>query len=89
MEIDQEEGIPGVGRERPAKVWSREKAPSNVKASSPEDSLLNELDNMKIPTTFSQLTSISPAYTKQVIARLQEQLSQKSTATYIAPVWYS
>ncbi|KNE96252.1 hypothetical protein PSTG_10514 [Puccinia striiformis f. sp. tritici PST-78] len=37
---------------------------------------------MKIPTTFAQLTTISPTYTEQVIAKLQGRLPGKDNATY-------
>ncbi|KNF05786.1 hypothetical protein PSTG_01183 [Puccinia striiformis f. sp. tritici PST-78] len=41
-------------------------------------------EHVKLPTTFAQLTAIAPSYTKQVIAKLQERLHGKSSATYMA-----
>ncbi|EFP90492.2 uncharacterized protein PGTG_16079 [Puccinia graminis f. sp. tritici CRL 75-36-700-3] len=50
-----------------------------------ESALLSELDNLKIPTTFSQLTSISPTYAQEVIKKLQKRLPehQNSKLTYV------
>jgi hypothetical protein len=41
---------------------------------SAESALIEELDNLKIPTTFSQLTAISPTYVEGLISKLQERL---------------
>jgi hypothetical protein len=43
------------------------------------------LDNLKIPTTFPQLTAISPNYVEELISKLQEQLpgTKSSQLTYI------
>jgi hypothetical protein len=87
MNIDQEEEASNTGPETPknppAKVWSREKAPAKIKSTSPEEDLLQDLDHVKIPTTFAQLTALSPSYTEQVIAKLKDRLPEKSTTTYI------
>ncbi|EFP81103.2 uncharacterized protein PGTG_07355 [Puccinia graminis f. sp. tritici CRL 75-36-700-3] len=50
-----------------------------------ESELLSELDNLRIPTTFSQLTSISPTYAQEVIKKLQKRLPehQNSKLTYV------
>jgi hypothetical protein len=55
---------------------------------SAESTLINELDNMKIPTTFSQLTSISPTYVEELIGKLREKLpgQPQSKASYIKGV---
>ncbi|KNF03495.1 hypothetical protein PSTG_03431 [Puccinia striiformis f. sp. tritici PST-78] len=87
MDVDQEDKVGAHTRENsrnlPEKVWSKEKASPKIKTSVPEESLFQELDHLKIPTTFAQLTAISPSYTEQVISKLQEQLSGKNNATYI------
>jgi hypothetical protein len=41
-----------------------------------ESALLSELDNLKIRTTFSQLTSISPTYDQEFIRKLQKRLPE-------------
>ncbi|KAA1069026.1 hypothetical protein PGT21_009509 [Puccinia graminis f. sp. tritici] len=50
-----------------------------------ESALVSELDNLKIPTTFSQLTSISPTYAQEVIKKLQKQIPEhkNSKFTYV------
>ncbi|POV94689.1 hypothetical protein PSTT_16697 [Puccinia striiformis] len=74
----------GTPKTVPEKVWSRDKINSvKEKDITPEQALLQELDHMKIPTTFAQLTTISPTYTEQVIAKLQGRLPGKNNATYI------
>ncbi|OAV91959.1 hypothetical protein PTTG_27818 [Puccinia triticina 1-1 BBBD Race 1] len=65
MDIDQEEEEPdNTPKDTPKrtseKVWSRERVPTILKKDSPEEALLQDLDNVKIPTTFAQLTTISP-----------------------------
>ncbi|KAI7944704.1 hypothetical protein MJO28_010399 [Puccinia striiformis f. sp. tritici] len=88
MDIDLDEEIAklakGPPRVVPEKVRSRDKPPVKAKNAAPEEALLQELDHVKIPTTFAQLTAISPSYTEQVISKLQERLPGKSSATYIA-----
>ncbi|OAV87557.1 hypothetical protein PTTG_29389 [Puccinia triticina 1-1 BBBD Race 1] len=89
MDIDHEEEEDRSPKETPKKapekVWSRERVPTILKRDSPEEVLLQDLDNVKIPTTFAQLTTISPLYTEQIIAKLQGRLSSKNTSTtYIA-----
>ncbi|OAV86819.1 hypothetical protein PTTG_29713 [Puccinia triticina 1-1 BBBD Race 1] len=89
MDIDCEEEVDRSPKETPKKapekVWSRERVPTILKRDSPEEVLLQDLDNVKIPTTFAQLTTISPSYTEQIIAKLQGRLSGKNTSTtYIA-----
>ncbi|EFP82920.1 uncharacterized protein PGTG_09888 [Puccinia graminis f. sp. tritici CRL 75-36-700-3] len=88
MDVDQEDEISEIAEETPKtpvveKVWSKEKPVNKVKAATPEEALLQELDHLKIPTTFAQLTAISPTYTEQIIAKLQNRLPGKSSATYI------
>ncbi|KAH9445012.1 hypothetical protein Pst134EB_025265 [Puccinia striiformis f. sp. tritici] len=88
MDIDLDEEIAKLAKEPPKtvpeKVWSRDKINSvKEKDITPEQALLQELDHMKIPTTFAQLTTISPTYTEQVIAKLQGRLPGKNNATYI------
>ncbi|OAV88499.1 hypothetical protein PTTG_29011 [Puccinia triticina 1-1 BBBD Race 1] len=86
MDIDHEEeesdNTPkDTPKRTPEKVWSRERVPTILKKDSPEEALLQDLDNVKIPTTFAQLTTISPSYAEKIIARLQERLPGKSTST--------
>jgi hypothetical protein len=82
--VDQEEGVTRIVQEasrattQPA--WVKENTSTKTRSSNPEDAL----DHMKIPTTFSQLTTIYPTYTKKVITKLQEQLPEKSNSTYVA-----
>ncbi|KAH9440976.1 hypothetical protein Pst134EB_029627 [Puccinia striiformis f. sp. tritici] len=71
-------------RNIPEKMWSKEKSPVKAKKSTLEEALFQELEHVKLPTTFAQLTAISPSYTEQVIAKLQERLHDKSSATYMA-----
>ncbi|KNE92973.1 hypothetical protein PSTG_13611 [Puccinia striiformis f. sp. tritici PST-78] len=88
MDVDQEgeteERAQETTRTRPEKVWSKEKSPVNAKKSTLEEALFQELEHVKLPTTFAQLTAIAPSYTKQVIAKLQERLHGKNSATYMA-----
>ncbi|WAQ85610.1 hypothetical protein PtA15_6A238 [Puccinia triticina] len=89
MDIDHEEEVDRSSKETPKKapekVWSRERVPTILKRDSPEEVLLQDLENVKIPTTFAQLTTILPSYTEQIIAKLQGRLSGKNTSTtYIA-----
>ncbi|OAV86833.1 hypothetical protein PTTG_29707 [Puccinia triticina 1-1 BBBD Race 1] len=86
MDIDHEEEESNntpkdTLKKTPEKVWSQERVPTILKKDLPEEALLQDLDNVKIPTTFAQLTTISPLYTEKVIARLQERLPGKSTST--------
>ncbi|KAI7942412.1 hypothetical protein MJO28_012439 [Puccinia striiformis f. sp. tritici] len=88
MDIDLDEEIAKLAKEPPKtvpeKVWSRDKTNSVIeKNTTPEQALLQELDHLKIPTTFAQLTTISPTYTEKVIAKLQGRLPGKNNATYI------
>jgi hypothetical protein len=88
MDVDQEDQIADIAEETPKtpvveKVWSKEKPANKIKAATPEEALLQELDHLKIPTTFAKLTAISPTYTEQIIAKLQNRLPGKSSATYI------
>ncbi|PLW37976.1 hypothetical protein PCASD_10065 [Puccinia coronata f. sp. avenae] len=55
---------------------------------SAEAALLAELDNMKMPTTFSQLTAISPTYVEELIKKLQNRIPgpQASKLSYIKEV---
>ncbi|EFP87033.1 uncharacterized protein PGTG_12774 [Puccinia graminis f. sp. tritici CRL 75-36-700-3] len=87
MNIDQEEDIANLDQEATItptkKFWGKEKAKSKSNSVSPEVALLQDLDHLKIPTTFAQLTTLSPLYTEQIIARLQQRLPGKSSATYM------
>ncbi|KNE89254.1 hypothetical protein PSTG_17287, partial [Puccinia striiformis f. sp. tritici PST-78] len=74
MDVDSEEA-----------TVEKEKAPepTMVKSSAkeekrPETLLANELENMKIPTTFSQLTALSPVYAEEVIRHLSRKLPEQS-----------
>ncbi|KNE95464.1 hypothetical protein PSTG_11176 [Puccinia striiformis f. sp. tritici PST-78] len=82
MDVDQQEEREEPTRKEPRvapeKVWSKDKTPAKSKKA-----LIEELDHIKIPTTFAQLTAISPSYAEQVISKLQEQLAGRSNATYI------
>ncbi|OAV89634.1 hypothetical protein PTTG_28618 [Puccinia triticina 1-1 BBBD Race 1] len=89
MDVDQEEEpetpVRSPARRMVEKVWSKEKGlAGKEKELNPEETLLQELDNVKIPTTFAQLTAISPAYTAQIISKLQSRLPEKSNTTYIS-----
>ncbi|KAA1104159.1 hypothetical protein PGT21_012600 [Puccinia graminis f. sp. tritici] len=89
MDVDQEEEVAEISQNPPKKpvekVWSKDRIPAmKTKDASPEEILLQELDNVKIPTTFAQLTAISPAYTSQIISKLQNRLPEKSSTTYVA-----
>ncbi|OAV99240.1 hypothetical protein PTTG_00645 [Puccinia triticina 1-1 BBBD Race 1] len=76
-------GICG-SRKTVEKVWSKDKSVTRkAKDPSLEEILLQELDNVKIPTKFAQLTAISPAYAAQIISKLQDRLPGKTNTTYI------
>ena len=90
MDVDQEdppeeliEDIPAV-RKTPGRILE---APGkkNKSKESVESALVNELDSLKIPTTFSQLTAISPSYVQELIEKLQQKLpgNQSSKISYI------
>ncbi|EFP90331.1 uncharacterized protein PGTG_16357 [Puccinia graminis f. sp. tritici CRL 75-36-700-3] len=87
MNVDQEEDIANLDQEAtimpPKKFWGKEKAKSKSNSVLPEAALLQDLDHLKIPTTFAQLTTLSPLYTEQIIAKLQQRLPGKSSATYM------
>ena len=85
MEIDQEEPPMSIPRENPKTILPKPHSQKQLEKISTETSLVNELDNVKIPTTFSQLTSIAPSYAEEVINRLQQILPglKQSTLTYI------
>ena len=44
----------------------------------PEVILANELENIKIQTTFSQLTALSPVYAEEIVRRLSKKLADPS-----------
>ncbi|KNZ61008.1 hypothetical protein VP01_14666g1 [Puccinia sorghi] len=52
---------------------------------SEESAVVSELDSLKIPTTFSQLTAILPTYFQELIEKLQHRLpgQQISKLSYI------
>ncbi|OAV86767.1 hypothetical protein PTTG_06809 [Puccinia triticina 1-1 BBBD Race 1] len=90
MDVDTEDGVEtsvrGTARKPVEKIWSKDKGVvGKAKDVGPEETLLQELDNVKIPTTFAQLTAISSAYTAQLIAKLQGRLPEKSNTTYMVP----
>ncbi|EHS63792.1 uncharacterized protein PGTG_21809 [Puccinia graminis f. sp. tritici CRL 75-36-700-3] len=63
MDVDQEDKLANTTEETPKtlvieKAWSKEK-PVDKKAATPEEALLQELDHLKIPTTFAHLAAIS------------------------------
>ena len=91
MDLDPEEGIEEVVEEIPA----LRKTPGHISKSrkkkdnqSAKSALVNQLDNMKIPTTFAQLTSISPTYVEELISKLQEKIpgQAQSKLSYIKEV---
>jgi len=92
MDVDQEEppaeiieDIPAV-RRTPGKILEAPgKKNQNKSTESAEADLVNELDSLKIPTTFSQLTAISPTYVQELIEKLQRRLpgQQTSKISYI------
>jgi hypothetical protein len=84
MDIDQEEPIEEViaevpaARRTPGKILETPRAQKDKQSA--ESALLVELDNLKIPTTFSQLTAISPTYVEELIGKLQARVhGPKST----------
>ena len=85
MEIDQEEPPMSIPRENPKTILPKPPSQKQLEKISTETSLVNELDNVKIPTTFSQLTSIAPSYAEEVINCLQQRLAgvKQSTPTYV------
>ncbi|PLW52031.1 hypothetical protein PCASD_02138 [Puccinia coronata f. sp. avenae] len=78
MDIDREEPSEEVIAEVPATRRTPGRileAPQPKKDKpSAEAALLAELDNMKMPTTFSQLTAISPTYVEELIKKLQNRI---------------
>ncbi|PLW27569.1 hypothetical protein PCASD_20082 [Puccinia coronata f. sp. avenae] len=92
MDIDREEPSEEVIAEVPATRRTPGRileAPQPKKDKpSAEAALLAELDNMKMPTTFSQLTAISPTYVEELIKKLQNRAvgPQASKLSYIKEV---
>ncbi|PLW18321.1 hypothetical protein PCASD_18516 [Puccinia coronata f. sp. avenae] len=92
MDIDREEPSEEVIAEVPATRRTPGRileAPQPKKGKpSAEAALLAELDNMKMPTTFSQLTAISPTYVEELIKKLQNRIPgpQASKLSYIKEV---
>ncbi|PLW37478.1 hypothetical protein PCASD_10665 [Puccinia coronata f. sp. avenae] len=92
MDIDREDPLEEVVAEVPATRRTPGRIlealqPKKDKPSA-EASLLAELDNMKMPTTFSQLTAISPTYVEELIKKLQNRIPgpQASKLSYIKEV---
>ena len=91
MDLDPEEGIEEVIEEMPAlrktpgHITEPRKKKDNQSAKS---ALVNKLDNMKIPTTFAKLTSISPTYVEELISKLREKIpgQAQSKLSYIKEV---
>jgi hypothetical protein len=81
LDLDPEEVLEEVfgeisaSRKTPGHITKPRKKKDNQSAKS---ALVKELDSMKIPTTFAQLTSISPTYVKELISKLQEKISGKT-----------
>ncbi|PLW46480.1 hypothetical protein PCASD_06349 [Puccinia coronata f. sp. avenae] len=92
MDIDREDPLEEVVAEVPATRRTPGRileAPQPKKDKpSAEASLLAELDNMKMPTNFSQLTAISPTYMEELIKKLQNRIPgpQASKLSYIKEV---
>ncbi|PLW53321.1 hypothetical protein PCANC_06157 [Puccinia coronata f. sp. avenae] len=92
MDIDREEPSKEVIAEVPATRRTPGRileAPQPKKDKpSAEAALLSELDNMKMPNTFSQLTAISPTYVEELIKKLQNRIPgpQASKLSYIKEV---
>jgi hypothetical protein len=92
MDIDREEPLEEVIAEVPATRRTPGRileAPQPKKDKpSAEAALLAELDNMKMTTTFSQLTAISPTYVEELIKKLQNRIPipQASKLSYIKEV---
>jgi hypothetical protein len=89
MDIDQDEQtkeviqeVPAV-RHTPGRILETPR-PKKDKQSA-EAVLITELDKLKIPTTFSQLTALSPTYVEGLIYKLQERLpaTKNSKLSYI------
>lgn len=78
-DIPASKKTPGKILEAPAKNIQ------NKSKESTESALISELDSLKIPTTFSQLTAISPTYVQELIKKLQNRLPgpQSSKLSYI------
>ena len=75
-----------AARRTPGKVLD---VPQNKKdRQSAESALLTELDKLKITTTFSQLTAISPTYVEEIIIKLQGRVTgpKSSKLSYIKDI---
>jgi hypothetical protein len=92
MDVDQEEPaeeviaeVPAV-RRPPGRILDKPRAKKDKQSA--ESALLTELDNFKIPTTFSQLTAISPTYVKELINKLQDRVAgpKNTKLSYIKAV---
>jgi hypothetical protein len=88
MDLDPEEVLEefveeiSASRKTPGHIITTKKKKDNQSAKS---ALVKELDSMKIPTTFAQLTSISPTYMEELISKLQERIpgQTQSKLSYI------
>mgnify|MGYP000964125231 CR=1 FL=1 len=69
-------------RGRPKPTFETGK-PSETKKTekNPETALAEELDNYKIPTTFGQLTKISPTYTEEILKKLMARIPKKTSVS--------
>ncbi|EHS62475.1 uncharacterized protein PGTG_20598 [Puccinia graminis f. sp. tritici CRL 75-36-700-3] len=92
MDVDQPDeleelvqDIPAT-RKTPGQISDAQgKTPAQKGDKTAESALVSELDNLKIPTTFSQLTSISPTYAQEIIKKLQKRIPEhkNSKLTYV------
>jgi hypothetical protein len=83
MDVDQPDKIEELVQDIPATQKTpgqisdlHGKTPAQKGDKTAESALVSELDNLKIPTTFSQLTSISPTYAQEIIKKLQKQIPE-------------
>ncbi|KAA1081697.1 hypothetical protein PGTUg99_028892 [Puccinia graminis f. sp. tritici] len=92
MDLDQIDELEEIVRDVPAARKtpgqmsdSQGKTTAQKGERTAESALVLELDNLKIPTTFSQLTSISPTYAQEVIKKLQKRIPEhkNSKLTYV------
>ncbi|PLW37195.1 hypothetical protein PCANC_24086 [Puccinia coronata f. sp. avenae] len=92
MDVDHDEPTEEVIKEVPAvrrppgRILDKPRAKKDKQSA--ESALLTELDNLKIPTTFSQLTAISPTYVEELINKLQDRVTgpKNTKLSYIKTV---
>ncbi|PLW48940.1 hypothetical protein PCANC_10710 [Puccinia coronata f. sp. avenae] len=92
MDVDHDEPTEEVIKEVPAvrrppgRILDKPRAKKDKQSA--KSALLTELDNLKIPTTFSQLTAISPTYVEELINKLQDRVTgpKNTKLSYIKTV---